>query len=320
MRHECWCPRFNRKDIDSAFSAVREAPDNTHSWPLTMRLEYSHCRYNSGSLGAARRGAPQRFRWRRTRAGHYDHPAFRGRWLLDRDRVCRRNRPATRPKRRPWAERPGGARNPPHVPGKGRLAFAACRDIERVRQPGGPNRNRRNAGLRRQTETVRAGHHRNDSESAQCAAHEACRIQLPRPRSAGRCCETIESEQEILADGSTRTVESTWALDSSGRPGLTSRQIQQTRSPAPDVKQTDTVVFRPGTDGALQENERIQQTERQLRPDLLQTSSTRSVRDINSRFQRTEERSHEVRTIGPTRISGGGDNPPAGHGSEVVIE
>ena len=131
-----------------------------------------------------------------------------------------------------------------------------------------------------------------------------CTRSVPYPRTSppvsGTLLETIESEQEILADGSTRTVESTWAPDSSGRPGLTSRQIQHTRSPAPDVKQTDTVVFRPGTDGALQEHERIQQTERQLRPDLLQTSSTRSVRDLNSRFERTEERSHEVRTIGPT--------------------
>jgi hypothetical protein len=113
--------------------------------------------------------------------------------------------------------------------------------------------------------------------------------------------ETIESEQEILADGNSRSVQSTWAPDSSGRLGLTSRQVQQTKSIAPDVKQTDTAVFRPGAGDGLQESERIQLTERQVRPDLLRTDSTRSVRDMNGRFQRTEERSQEVRTIEPSR-------------------
>ena len=48
----------------------------------------------------------------------------------------------------------------------------------------------------------------------------------------------------------------------------------------------------------FQESERIQQTERQVGPDVLRTDSTRSVRDVNARFQRTEERSQEVRTTG----------------------
>jgi hypothetical protein len=113
--------------------------------------------------------------------------------------------------------------------------------------------------------------------------------------------ETIESEREILADGSSRTVQSTRAPDSNSRLGLTSREIQQTKSIAPDVKQTDTAVFRPGTGDALQESERVQLTERQVGPDLLRTDIMRSVRDLNGQFQRTEERSQEVRTIGPSQ-------------------
>ena len=66
-----------------------------------------------------------------------------------------------------------------------------------------------------------------------------------RARSAS-LLETIESEREILADGSSRTVESAWTPDSNGRLGFTSRQIQQTKSIRADVKQTDTAVFRPG--------------------------------------------------------------------------
>jgi hypothetical protein len=113
--------------------------------------------------------------------------------------------------------------------------------------------------------------------------------------------ETSESDQEILSDGSTRTVQNSWTPDSNGRLGLTSRQIQQTKAITPDAKQTDTAVYRAGADNALQESERIQQTERQVGPDLLRTDSTRSVRDQNGRFQRTEERSQEVRTTGPSQ-------------------
>jgi hypothetical protein len=112
--------------------------------------------------------------------------------------------------------------------------------------------------------------------------------------------ETVESEQEVRPDGSSRTVESTWTPDSGGRLGLTSRQVEETKSSA-DTKQTDTAIFQPGVGAALQESERIQKMERQVRPDLLRTSITRSVRDANGRFQRTEETVQEVRTIGPSQ-------------------
>jgi len=114
--------------------------------------------------------------------------------------------------------------------------------------------------------------------------------------------ETSESDQEISSDGSSRIVESSWNPDSNGHLMLTSRQIQQTKAVTADVKQTDTAVFRPGTDNALQESERIQQMERQVGPDVSRTDTTRSVRDVNARFQRIEERTLEVRTTGLQRV------------------
>ena len=112
--------------------------------------------------------------------------------------------------------------------------------------------------------------------------------------------ETTRSEQEVLRDGTTRTVHNTLAPDVNGRLSLTFRQIEQTQSTSLDVKQTGTAVFRPGLDEAVRESERIQQTERQVTPDLIRSDSTLFVRDVNGRFQPAETRSQEVRTTGPS--------------------
>ena len=112
--------------------------------------------------------------------------------------------------------------------------------------------------------------------------------------------ETTQSQQEVLPDGTTRTIHNTLAPDVNGRLGVTYRQIQHTQSTSPDVKHTDTAVFQPGINEALQENERIQQTDRQVAPDLIRSDSTLSVRDVNGRFQPTETWSQEVRATGPS--------------------
>ena len=113
--------------------------------------------------------------------------------------------------------------------------------------------------------------------------------------------ETSESEQEILLDGSRRTVQSTSVPDLNGSLHLILRQVRQTKSIARDVKQTDTTLFQLGTDRALQESERLQQIESQVRPDSIRTESTRSIRDLNGRFQTIERRSLDVRTVGASQ-------------------
>lgn len=112
--------------------------------------------------------------------------------------------------------------------------------------------------------------------------------------------ETTQSDQETLPDGTSRTLENTWAADANGRLGLSRRQLQETRSTGPNVKQTDITIYRPGVNEALREAERVQQTERQVSSDLLQNESTRSVRDANGRWQAVEARNQEVRTTGAT--------------------
>ena len=112
--------------------------------------------------------------------------------------------------------------------------------------------------------------------------------------------ETTQGDQQTLPDGTSRTVENTWTPDPSGRLGLSQRQVQEAKSAGPNVKQTDTTIYRPGINEALREAERVQQTERQVSSDLLQSESTRSVRDANGRWQPIETRNQEVRKTAAT--------------------
>jgi hypothetical protein len=116
-----------------------------------------------------------------------------------------------------------------------------------------------------------------------------------------RLLQTIESSEEILPNGSSRSVESTSTQDVNGRLELTSRRMMQTKLVANDMKQIDIAVFQRGTDATLVESERIQRTERQMGPDWLRTESTRSVRDPNGRFEWIEGRRRDVRTIAPSQ-------------------
>ena len=85
-------------------------------------------RYNSGRLGAAGAGRSARSRCRRTRAGHYDHRAFRRCWVLDRDRVCCRNWSARDQSAGPGQKAPAESAVIRTLPRRERLTFAACRD------------------------------------------------------------------------------------------------------------------------------------------------------------------------------------------------
>lgn len=116
-----------------------------------------------------------------------------------------------------------------------------------------------------------------------------------------RLLETMRSERENLADGTSRIIQNTWAGDLNGKIGLTERQIQHTRSVSRDVKQTDTSIFRPAINDVLQETDRVLTTERQVGADLLRIETTRFIRDVNGRFIPIETRSRELRTSGPSQ-------------------
>jgi hypothetical protein len=110
--------------------------------------------------------------------------------------------------------------------------------------------------------------------------------------------ETSESLQETLANGDTRAVHNTWAADLNGRLGLTSRQIEQTRSTSPDVRETDTTLLMPSLNETLRETERTESTERRINPGVVRHDSTHLIRDVNGRWQPTATRRSEAREIG----------------------
>src|SRR5436190_7492390 len=110
--------------------------------------------------------------------------------------------------------------------------------------------------------------------------------------------ETTQSEHQTLPDGTVTILQSTWTPDLNRRLRLTSRQIQHRQSISPDNREIDTVIYRIGVEGALQESESIRQTERSIGPDILRRESTRLVRDANGRLRPAETRSQDVRIAG----------------------
>jgi hypothetical protein len=114
--------------------------------------------------------------------------------------------------------------------------------------------------------------------------------------------ETSEADQQKLPDGTTRTVTNTWVPDSGGRLGLSSQRVQEIKPAGPDVQQTLTTVYAPGTGQTLNETERVQETQKKVGSNLVQTDTQHTVRDANGKWQTTEARNKEVRTVGPAEV------------------
>jgi hypothetical protein len=114
--------------------------------------------------------------------------------------------------------------------------------------------------------------------------------------------ETSEADQQKFPDGTSRTITNTWVPDSGGRLGLSSRRVQEIKPVGPDVQQTLTTLYAPGIDQALGETERVQETQRKVGSNLVQSDTRRDVRDTNGKWQTTEARNKEVRTVGPTEV------------------
>jgi hypothetical protein len=110
--------------------------------------------------------------------------------------------------------------------------------------------------------------------------------------------ESTQADQENLPDGTSRTVENKWTPDLNGRLQLSQRQLQETKSTAANVKQTNIATFLPGINEPLREARRFEQTERQVTKDFLQNDSVNLVPDANGRWQPLETRNQEVRATG----------------------
>jgi len=118
------------------------------------------------------------------------------------------------------------------------------------------------------------------------------------PEGRRRLSETTDSQRETLANGDTRAVHNTSAPDLNGRLGLRSRQIEETRSAAPDVRETHNTLLVPDVNETLRATERTEYTERQINPRLVRHDNTQLVRDINGRWQAIEARRGETWEIG----------------------
>jgi hypothetical protein len=108
-----------------------------------------------------------------------------------------------------------------------------------------------------------------------------------------------QADQAKSPDGSSQILENTWTVDLNGRLELSQRVLQEIKS-GPNLKQTDVTIYRRGVNEDLRESERVQQTERQVSPNVVQNESSRFVRDSNGRWQTIEARNQEVRTAGAT--------------------
>jgi len=112
--------------------------------------------------------------------------------------------------------------------------------------------------------------------------------------------ETTESRQDTQPNGDTATVRNTWAPDLNGHLHLTSRRTEETRSSAPDVRQTNTTLLVPHLNDTLRETERSEYTARRVNPGVVRHDSTHLVRDINGGWTLDEIRGGEVRETAGT--------------------
>jgi len=111
--------------------------------------------------------------------------------------------------------------------------------------------------------------------------------------------ETSEAEQEKLPDGSSRTVTNAWTPDLSGRLRLLSQRVQEVKTVSADVQETATTVYVPSVNQPLNESERVHETQGRVESNVVRTDSHRDFRDANGKWQTTETRNKEVRTVNP---------------------
>src|SRR5688572_4925214 len=113
--------------------------------------------------------------------------------------------------------------------------------------------------------------------------------------------EATDSRRETLPNGDSRAVHETSAPDLNGRLGVTSRQIEETRS-ALDVREMQTTLLLPDVDNTLRAAERTESTERVVDPGLVRHDSTQLIRDVNGRWHAIEVHRGETRVVAAERL------------------
>jgi hypothetical protein len=114
--------------------------------------------------------------------------------------------------------------------------------------------------------------------------------------------EISETTQQTFPDGTARSITDTWTPDGGGYLNLASRQVEQKKSVDADAQQTETVLYAPGMNGALDGAERVFIEERRLDSNRVQTNSRHDFRDGNGGWQTVEKRKHESRMISVAEV------------------
>ena len=110
--------------------------------------------------------------------------------------------------------------------------------------------------------------------------------------------ERSQTDQDTSADGSTHTVQRSWAPNVNGGLGPVVQQVESTRSVASDRSRSETTVLYLGTNGTLEDRERTEHTERRVGTGEIREETTQRLRDLNGRWQPTETRNREIRGAG----------------------
>jgi hypothetical protein len=140
---------------------------------------------------------------------------------------------------------------------------------------------------------------RTSSDSSQ-TKHD---VFAPDAQGRRQLVESTQTERQTFGDGSQRSVSDTRTPDLNGRLALSTREIQEVKSPSPNVTETDTTIYRPGIHEPLEKSERIARTERKVDPSTTRSDSTHLGIDTNGRWQTLESRSEEVRLEGGGRVT-----------------
>ena len=111
--------------------------------------------------------------------------------------------------------------------------------------------------------------------------------------------ETRESVEEQPAAGRVRSTDTIWRPDANGRLAVGERIVDETLT-APEGRRMERTIHRPDLNGQLRPMERTEHVERYNASQEVRSTTTESQVDVNNRWQVTEVRNLDTRTIGTT--------------------
>jgi hypothetical protein len=112
-----------------------------------------------------------------------------------------------------------------------------------------------------------------------------------------RLAETRESTEDSSADGGVHATNTTRRSDVNGRLAITER-VTEDRAITPGARRIERTLDRPDLNGQLRPAQRTEHTERLIAPQTVRAATTEWHMDVNNRWQVSEVRNRDVRSIG----------------------